>query len=35
MQAKLDELESQMNICEPSKLIPQLATAISNRIVLI
>ena len=28
MQAKLDELESQMNVCDPSKVIPQLATAL-------
>ncbi len=28
MQAKLDELESQTNICDPSKVIPQLATAL-------
>lgn len=28
MQAKIDELESQMNVCEPSKVIPQLATAL-------
>jgi hypothetical protein len=28
MQAKIDELESQMNVCDPSKVIPQLATAL-------
>ena len=28
MQAKIDELESQMNVCDPSKIIPQLATAL-------
>ena len=28
MQAKLDELASQMNICDPSKVIPQIATAL-------
>lgn len=28
MQAKLDELESQTNVCDPSKVIPQLATAL-------
>jgi hypothetical protein len=28
MQAKLDELESQTNVCDPSKVIPQLATAV-------
>jgi hypothetical protein len=28
MQAKIDELESQINICDPSKVIPQLATAL-------
>lgn len=28
MQAKIDELESQINVCDPSKVIPQLATAL-------
>ena len=28
MQAKIDELESQTNVCDPSKVIPQLATAL-------
>jgi hypothetical protein len=28
MQAKIDELESQINICDPSKVIPQIATAL-------
>ena len=28
MQAKLDELESQINVCDPTKLVPQLATAL-------
>ena len=28
MQAKLDELESQTNVCDPSKVIPQIATAL-------
>jgi hypothetical protein len=28
MQAKLDELESQINVCDPSKVIPQIATAL-------
>ena len=28
MQAKIDELESQMNVCDPSKVIPQLASAL-------
>jgi hypothetical protein len=28
MQAKLDELESQANVCDPSKVIPQIATAL-------
>ena len=28
MQAKLDELESQVNVSDPSKVIPQLATAL-------
>ena len=28
MQAKIDELESQMNVCDPSKVIPQIATAL-------
>lgn len=28
MQAKIDELESQINVCDPSKVIPQIATAL-------
>ena len=28
MQAKLDELESQINVCDPSKVIPQIARAL-------
>ena len=28
MQAKIDEVESQINVCDPSKVIPQLATAL-------
>ena len=28
MQAKIDELESQINVCDPLKVIPQLATAL-------
>lgn len=28
MQAKLDELASQTNVCDPSKVIPQIATAL-------
>lgn len=28
MQAKIDELESQANVCDPSKVIPQIATAL-------
>jgi hypothetical protein len=28
MQTKIDELESQINVCDPSKVIPQLATAL-------
>lgn len=28
MQAKIEELESQMNVCDTSKVIPQLATAL-------
>ena len=28
MQAKIDELESQTNVCDPSKVIPQLAIAL-------
>ena len=28
MQAKLDELESQANVCDPSKVIPQIASAL-------
>lgn len=28
MQSKIEELESQMNVCDPSKVIPQIATAL-------